>query len=61
MTRSVLADMIVQADLNPESRSLNIAQAVFMMCWEWRMAALADRDSGQRKHSSYTASQYRWQ
>ena len=40
-----LADMIVQADLNPESRSLNIAQAVFMMCWEWRMAALEQGDN----------------
>ena len=42
-----LADMIVQADLNPESSSLNIAQAVFMMCWEWRMAALA-ADASQK-------------
>jgi len=37
-----LADIIVQADLNPQSSSLNIAQAVFMMCWEWRMAAFAN-------------------
>ncbi len=49
-----LADMIVQADLNPESRSLNIAQAVFMMCWEWRMAALADRDSRQTETIAVT-------
>ena len=35
----VLADIIAQADLNPHSSSLNLAQAVFMMCWEWRNAA----------------------
>jgi tRNA/rRNA methyltransferase len=43
-----LADIIVQADLNPESRSLNIAQAVFMMCWEWRMAALSGSQNAVR-------------
>ena len=35
-----LADIIVQADLNPEATSLNLAQAVFLMAWEWRVAAL---------------------
>lgn len=40
-----LADYIVQAELNPDSTSLNIAQAVLMMCWEWRMAALENSNS----------------
>ena len=39
---AVMADYIVCADLNPAFSSLNLAQAVLMMCWEWRMAALAD-------------------
>ena len=33
------ADCLVTADLNPEFPSLNLAQAVFMMAWEWRVAA----------------------
>ena len=37
---AVMADYIVSADLNPEFSSLNLAQAVLMMTWEWRMAAL---------------------
>ncbi|MGC6537450.1 MAG: RNA methyltransferase [Candidatus Puniceispirillaceae bacterium] len=37
---AVLADYIVSADLNPEFSSLNLAQAVLMISWEWRMAAL---------------------
>lgn len=35
-----LADFIIQADLNPEGSSLNLAQAVIMMAWEWRTAML---------------------
>ena len=35
-----LADIIIQADLNPEGSSLNLAQAVMMMAWEWRAAML---------------------
>ena len=38
----MLADCIAQAPLNPESMSLNLAQAVLLMAWEWRMAALAE-------------------
>ncbi len=34
------ADMIIQADLNPDGSSLNLAQAVMMMAWEWRAAML---------------------
>ena len=39
---AVMADYIVSADLNPDFPSLNLAQAVLMMSWEWRMAALAN-------------------
>jgi tRNA/rRNA methyltransferase len=35
----VLADVLVTAPLNPAYPSLNLAQAVFLMAWEWRMAA----------------------
>jgi len=37
----VLADYLVTADLNPDYPSLNLAQAVLMMAWEWRVAAAA--------------------
>ena len=33
-----LAAAIVEAPLNPAFPSLNLAQAVFLMAWEWRMA-----------------------
>ena len=42
-----LADVIVQADLNPEATSLNLAQAVFLMAWEWRVAALQNSAARQ--------------
>ena len=35
----VLADVLVTAALNPAYPSLNLAQAVLLMAWEWRMAA----------------------
>ncbi|MGB2439220.1 MAG: RNA methyltransferase, partial [Candidatus Puniceispirillaceae bacterium] len=35
----VLADILVTAPLNPSYPSLNLAQAVLLMAWEWRMAA----------------------
>ena len=39
----VLADVLVTAPLNPAYPSLNLAQAVLLMAWEWRMSAhLAD-------------------
>ena len=41
---AVMADYIVSADLNPDFPSLNLAQAVLMMSWEWRMAALEQGD-----------------
>ena len=33
----VFADFIVEANLNPDSKSLNLAQAVVIMCWEFFM------------------------
>ena len=36
-----LADILVQAALNPAGNSLNLAQAVMVCGWEWRMAMLA--------------------
>jgi tRNA/rRNA methyltransferase len=38
----VLADVAVSAALNPEYPSLNLAQAVLLLAWEWRVAALSD-------------------
>ena len=37
-----LAQKIIEAPLNPHHTSLNLAQAVFMVGWEWRMARLGD-------------------
>ena len=37
----VLADILVTASLNPNYPSLNLAQSVMVMAWEWRMEALA--------------------
>ena len=34
----VLADVLVTVPLNPSYPSLNLAQAVLLMAWEWRMA-----------------------
>jgi tRNA/rRNA methyltransferase len=36
----VLADILVTASLNPAYPSLNLAQGVLLMAWEWRMAVL---------------------
>ena len=38
----VLADVAVSAALNPDYPSLNLAQAVLLLAWEWRVAALSD-------------------
>ena len=40
----VCADRLVTADLNPDYPSLNLAQAVLMMAWEWRVVALESAD-----------------
>ena len=42
----VRADCLVTADLNPDYPSLNLAQAVLLMAWEWRMAAHAGKAAG---------------
>ena len=44
---AVMADFIVSAALNPAFSSLNLAQAVLMMAWEWRMAALEAQNSSE--------------
>ena len=38
----VLADRLVTAALNPDYPSLNLAQAVLLMAWEWREAVRLD-------------------
>jgi tRNA/rRNA methyltransferase len=38
----VRADILVTAPLNPAYPSLNLAQAVLLMAWEWRMAMELD-------------------
>lgn len=43
----VRADRLVTADLNPDYPSLNLAQAVLMMAWEWRVAALDATPDGE--------------
>lgn len=48
----VLADVAVSAPLNPDYPSLNLAQAVLLMAWEWRVAALADLDSDSKSDNS---------
>ena len=42
----VLADILVTAPLNPSYPSLNLAQAVLLMAWEWRMAAYLASQQG---------------
>ena len=48
----VLADCLVTAPLNPDYPSLNLAQAVLLLAWEWRVAALADLDSVSKSDNS---------
>ena len=43
----VLADCVAQAPLQKGASSLNLAQAVFLMAWEWRVAALGWQNSEQ--------------
>ena len=43
----VLADILVTASLNPDYPSLNLAQGVLLLAWEWRMAA--QRAAGQNQ------------
>ena len=41
----VFADFIVEANLNPDSKSLNLAQAVMIMCWEFLMITVSYQTS----------------
>lgn len=40
-----LSDKILEAPLNPGFSSLNLAQAVLLVAWEWRMARLEAADA----------------
>jgi tRNA/rRNA methyltransferase len=42
----VRADCLVTAELNPDYPSLNLAQAVLLMAWEWRTAANSGANTG---------------
>jgi tRNA/rRNA methyltransferase len=44
----VLADVAVSAALNSDYPSLNLAQAVLLLAWEWRVAALSDLGSASQ-------------
>ena len=44
-----LAAAIVEAPLNPDFPSLNLAQAVFLMAWEWRMAGPPTRAAATQR------------
>ncbi len=39
------ADMIIEAPLNPAFASLNLAQAVLIVAYEWRLAALGEGEA----------------
>ena len=55
---AVMADYIVSADLNPDFPSLNLGQAVLMMSFEWRMAAL--RATKDEAHNQKSYQQSHW-
>ena len=52
----VLADILVTAPLNPSYPSLNLAQAVLLMAWEWRMAAYLASQHGDAAASDQSES-----
>ena len=55
----VLADILVTAPLNPSYPSLNLAQAVLLMAWEWRMAAyLASQQSDTAASDQLVSDQF---
>jgi tRNA/rRNA methyltransferase len=47
--RKGLADKIIEAPLNPGFASLNLAQAVLLVAWEWRMARLVAAGGGAQE------------
>jgi tRNA/rRNA methyltransferase len=53
----VLADILVTATLNPVYPSLNLAQGVLLMAWEWRMAVIyaAGQSAGVRGDANHRA------
>ena len=54
----VLADVLVTAPLNPAYSSLNLAQAVLLMAWEWRMAT--HLRYGRASASGFATKHVRW-
>lgn len=50
----VRADLLVTAELNPDYPSLNLAQAVLLMAWEWRSAALIAATNADGADSTVT-------
>jgi tRNA/rRNA methyltransferase len=53
----VLADVAISASLNPDYPSLNLAQAVLLLAWEWRVAAMADLDNRTQSQSGDNVSE----
>ncbi|MCY3670807.1 MAG: RNA methyltransferase [Alphaproteobacteria bacterium] len=56
-----LAAAIVEAPLNPDFPSLNLAQAVFLVAWEWRMAGPAPEPPPASELASAEAFEGFWQ
>jgi len=44
-----LADAIIEVPMNPEFSSLNLAQAVLICAYEWRLAGAADEGGARRR------------
>jgi len=51
----VQADVLVTAALNPDYPSLNLAQAVLLLAWEWRTAMLDSTSSPQAEMAADSA------
>ncbi|MEM6490654.1 MAG: RNA methyltransferase [Pseudomonadota bacterium] len=51
------ADAIIEAPLNPDFMSLNLAQAVLLVAWEWRMAAGVADDRAAPLEAAATAAE----
>ena len=56
-----LAAAVVEAPLNPDFPSLNLAQAVFLMAWEWRMAGPPTAPPPTSERASAEAFEGFWQ
>ena len=55
----VLADVLVTASLNPDYPSLNLAQSVMLMAWEWRMAVINASEKQFNEYSNDIEDNYR--